>query len=154
MSIKPYLDTKVCWFDCTDETGGNDQIFVMINGQVEHIKSHFSATDKVHIKAYQNTVKIACIKHVIRNIGAGSAVDSIIQVNGFKTELAIAKDECINLYYYLNRLDEKEVPFEIVFDYWDTESRGHYLQKEKTVLNVNGEKMTIAPIERSRVVID
>ena len=152
LSIKPYLDTRTNFFDHTIEVGSNDRVFELDQGSVKYMRYYLPESDRKRIEALQNTTKVACIKHSIRNIGAGSAVDFTSYVNGYKVEMAIAKDESVNFYYYIWLHDEEELPLEAVFDFWDTEARGHYHQEEKMLLKISDSEMVVEPIEKRKAV--
>ena len=97
-------------------------------------------------QALPNYIYLKCI---IRNIGAGSAVDMKVFVNSFSENITIAKDEIVTLFFMISIKKEEKIPLKIVLDYWDVEKRGHYIQKESLDVVVNGMKQEIAPKEHT-----
>lgn len=75
------------------------------------------------------------LKYMIRNIGAGSAVDMKVSVNDFSEKISIAKDETVTLFLLISMEKEENIPFKIILDYWDVEKRAHY-NKQKTLIFV------------------
>ena len=89
------------------------------------------------------------LKYMIRNIGAGSAVDMKVSVNDFSEKISIAKDETVTLFLLISMEKEENIPFKIILDYWDVEKRAHYNQTENFNICVNGTKQTIVPKEKT-----
>ena len=89
------------------------------------------------------------LKYMIRNIGAGSAVDMKVSVNDFSEKISIAKDETVTLFLLISMEKEENVPLKIILDYWDVEKRAHYNQTENFDIWVNGTEQTIVPKERT-----
>ena len=97
----------------------------------------------------QSVPEYIYLKYIIRNIGAGSAVDMKVNVNNFSEKISIAKDEMVSLFFLINMEKEKNVPFKIMLDYWDVEKRAHYNQTENFDVVVNGVNQTIVPKEHN-----
>lgn len=137
-SIKPYLDTRYNFFDESSIVGSNDRVFDIKGDKVEKLRYRFTPLDVNYIKMRKGTVSYVYLKYTIRNIGAGSAVDMKIRINGFSGEIAIAKDETVNIYLIIEMGELKESDINIVLDYWDMEKRGHYYQKDSMIICIDG----------------
>lgn len=66
--------------------------------------------------------------------------------------MAIAKDESINLFFLISLQGEKQVPLNLSFDFWDTESRGHYLQEEKLLVEIVDDELKVVPVLKSKAI--
>ena len=64
----------------------------------------------------QTVPSFVYLKYIIRNIGAGSAVNMQVNVNGFSEKITIAKDETVNLYMLISLGNEKSVPSNVILD--------------------------------------
>lgn len=146
-AVRPYLDTRYIFFNEESKIGLNDRVFDIKEGNVEKVRYGLTSMDEKHIKMRQSVPNFLYLKYIIRNIGAGSAVDMKVCVNGFSEKIAIAKDETVNLYMLINMGNKKEVPFNILLDYLDVEKRAHYIQTEEFVILVDGTHQTIQPKE-------
>lgn len=105
--------------------------------------------DENFIKMRQSVSNYIYLKYIIRNIGAGSAVDMKVSINGFSERISIAKDETVNLFMLISMGKEKTVSFNILLDYWDIEKIAHYNQEESFVIWVEGTNQTIEPKEHT-----
>lgn len=152
LSIKPYLDTRFNFFDNNVFVGTNDRVFDFSKNEVKYIRFRLTELDRKRIELNQEYVDHAYLKYSIRNIGAGSAVDLTIKVNNTKTEMAIAKDECVNLLFLIAFQEETKVPLNLEFDFWDTEARGHYFQEEKLVVEIEDEDLRVNPVSKSKAI--
>lgn len=147
-AVKPYLDTRYIFFDENSEFGLNDRVFDIKEDKVEKVRYSLTSTDKHFIKIRQSAPNYLYLKYIIRNIGAGSAVDMQVSVNRFSERIAIAKDETVNLYMIISMENKKAISFNILLDYWDVEKIAHYKQSEEYVILVDGTHQTIQPKER------
>lgn len=146
-AVKPYLDTRYIFFNEDSEFGLNDRVFDIKEGKVEKVRYGLTSMDEKFIKMRQTVPNYIYLKYIIRNIGAGSAVDMHVSVNGFPAKITIAKNETVNLYMLISMGNEKAVPFNILLDYWDVEKRAHYNQSEEFVILFDGTHQTIEPKE-------
>lgn len=137
--IKPYLDTRYIFFNQDVEIVENDRIFDIEGNSVKKMRYNFTPTDKHLIEVRQSVAKFVYLQCVIRNIGLGSAVDINIIINGFPAKMAIAKEEKVSLYLLIDMQNMDEAVFNIGLDYWDTDHRAHYYQKDCLVVNIDGD---------------
>lgn len=144
-AVRPYLDTRYMFFNEESKFGINDRVFDLKAGKVEKVRYGFTSTDEQCIKMRQSVPNYIYLKYIIRNIGAGSAVDMKVNVNNFSEKISIAKDETVTLFFLISMGKEENVPFKIMLDYWDVEKRAHYNQTENFDIVVNGIKQTIVP---------
>ena len=147
--LRPYLDTQHKFFNQEAIALENDRIFDIGGNDVKKMRYAFSITDEQLIQSRQSISKYVYLKYSIRNIGAGSAVDVKIVINNFPTEIAIAKDETINLYLLIDMQESEESILDIRIDYWDTEHRAHYSQKDCLVIHIEGSHQSIEPREHT-----
>lgn len=68
------------------------------------------------------------------------------------TEMAIAKDENINLFFLISFYEENAVTLNLSFDFWDTEARGHYFQEEEITVEIKDNELIVNPVFKSKVV--
>ena len=122
-AVKPYLDTRYIFFNEDAEFGLNDRVFDIKDGIVDKVRYGLTSMDEKYIKMRQTVPSFVYLKYIIRNIGAGSAVNMQVNVNGFSEKITIAKDETVNLYMLISLGNEKSVPFNVLLDYWDVEKR-------------------------------
>ena len=108
----------------------NDRIFDIKNGITTRCRYNITEVERAFIKANKNNQNYFFINYTIRNIGAGSAVDMTVCVNGFKEPLAMAKEECVQLLFMVVLETAKLFDLEIRLDFTDVENRGRYLKKE------------------------
>ena len=148
-AVRPYLDTRYMFFNEESKVGINDRVFDLKAGKVEKVRYGFTSTDEQCIKMRQSVPNYIYLKYIIRNIGAGSAVDMKVSVNDFSEKISIAKDETVTLFFLISMGKEENVPFKIILDYWDVEKRAHYNQSENFDIMVNGTKQTIVPKEHT-----
>ncbi|KSV57415.1 hypothetical protein ASU35_16340 [Acetivibrio ethanolgignens] len=137
-AVKPYLDTRYIFFNEDAEFGLNDRVFDIKEGIVDKVRYGLTSMDEKYIKMRQTVPNYVYLKYIIRNIGAGSAVNMQVNVNGFSEKITIAKDETVNLYMLISLGNEKEVPFNVTLDYWDAEKRAHYNQSEEFEIIIDG----------------
>lgn len=148
-AVRPYLDTRYMFFNEESKIGINDRVFDLKAGMVEKVRYNFTSTDKQCIKMRQSVPNYIYLKYMIRNIGAGSAVDMKVSVNDFSEKISIAKDETVTLFLLISMEKEENTPFKIILDYWDVEKRAHYNQTENFNICVNGTEQTIVPKEKT-----
>lgn len=148
-AVRPYLETRYIFFNDNSEVGLNDRVFDIKEGIVEKVRYGFTSMDENFIKMRQSVPNYIYLKYIIRNIGAGSAVDMKVSINGFSERISIAKDETVNLFMLISMGKEKTVPFNILLDYWDIEKIAHYHQEESFVIWVEGTNQTIEPKEHT-----
>ncbi len=147
--IRPYLETHHNFFNEEAIVLDNDRIFDIIKNIVQKMRYNFNRTDKHLIQSRQSDSKFVYLKYSVRNIGAGSAVDAKVVINNFPAEIAIAKDETINLYLLIDMQESDESILDIRIDYWDTEHRAHYSQKDCIVIHIEGSHQSIEPREHT-----
>lgn len=147
--LRPYLDTQHKFFNQEAMALENDRVFDIIGNAVQKMRYAFSQTDKHLIQSRQSDSNYVYLKYSVRNIGAGSAVDVKILINNFPAEIAIAKDETISLYLLIDMQESKESILDIRIDYWDTEHRAHYSQKDCLVIHIEGSHQSIEPREHT-----
>lgn len=148
-AVRPYLDTRYMFFNEKSKFGINDRVFDLRDGKVERVRYGLTSTDEQFIKMRQSVPQYIYVKYIIRNIGAGSAVDMKVNVNNFSEKISIAKDETVSLFFLIKMEKEENVPFKIMLDYWDVEKRAHYNQTENFDVVVNGINQTIVPKENN-----
>lgn len=137
--IKPYLDTRYIFFDQDAEMEENDRIFDIEETSVKKMRYNFTPTDKHLIEVRQSVAEFVYLRCILRNIGLGSAVNIDIIINGFPAKMAIAKEEKVNLYFLIDMKKLDEAVFDIELDYWDTDHKAHYYQKDCLVVNIDGD---------------
>ena len=115
---------------------------------VDKVRYGLTSMDEKYIKMRQTVPSFVYLKYIIRNIGAGSAVNMQVNVNGFSEKITIAKDETVNLYMLISLGNEKSVPFNVLLDYWDVEKRAHYNQSEEFEIIIDGKHQKIQDKER------
>lgn len=148
-AVRPYLDTRYIFFNDNSEVGLNDRVFDIKEGTVEKVRYGFTSMDEKCIKMRQSVPNNIYLKYIIRNIGAGSAVDMKVSVNGFSEKISIAKDETVNLFMIISMGKEETVSFSILLDYWDVEKRAHYNQEDEFEIWVKGTEQIIEPKEHT-----
>lgn len=136
--LRPYLETQHNFFNQDANILGNDRIFDITGNVVEKMRYCLNSTDKHLIQARQSLSNYVYLKYSVRNIGASSAVNVKIIINDFPAEIAIAKDETINLYLLLDMQESKELILDIRINYWDIEHRAQYSQKDCLVIHIEG----------------
>lgn len=147
--LKPYLDTQYNFFNQDALVLENDRVFDIIKNVVQKMRYAFSQTDMHLIQSRQSDSNYVYLKYSVRNIGAGSAVDVKVLINNFQTEIAIAKDETINLYLLVDMQDSKKSMLDIRIDYWDVEHRAHYSQKDCLAIHIDGSHQSVEPREHT-----
>lgn len=133
-SIRPYLDTRYNFFDENSVVNINDRVFDMVEEKVEKLRYNFTNRDKMILK--MNNSSYINFKYMIRNVGAGSAVDMKIVVNGFSETMVISKDETVNIYLFIELEKVDEIKLDIRLDYWDVEKRGYYYQNDSMTISI------------------
>ena len=116
---------------------------------MEKVRYGLTTMDEKFIKMRQTVPNNIYLKYIIRNIGAGSAVDMKVSVNDFSEKISIAKDETVTLFLLISMEKKENIPFKIILDYWDVEKRTHYNQTENFNICVNGTEQTIVPKEKT-----
>ena len=102
------------FFNEESKIGINDRVFDLKAGIVEKVRYNFTSTDKQYIKMRQSVPNYIYLKYIIRNIGAGSAVDMKVSVNDFSEKISIAKDETVTLFLIISMEKEENIPFNII----------------------------------------
>lgn len=147
--LRPYLDTQHNFFYQDATVLGNDRIFDITEDVVTKMRYCLTSTDKHLIQARQSLSNYVYLKYSVRNIGAGSAVNVGIIINDFPAEIAIAKDETINLYLLIDMQESKELILDITINYWDIEHRAQYSQKDCLVIHIEGSHQSVEPREHT-----
>lgn len=147
--IKPCLDTRYIFFDQKAQTEENDRIVEIEGDTVKWVRNYFRETEKHLIAARQSDAQFVYLQYIIRNLGLGSAIDVNIVINGFPTIMTIAKDEKVGFYLMIDVQKLKEITINIEIDYWDTDHRAHYFQKDCFVINRDGSHQTVKQREHT-----
>lgn len=147
--IKPYLDTRYIFFDPKAQTEENDKIVEIEGNSVKRVHNHFTEVEKHLIGVRQLDIQFLYLQYIIRNLGLGSAIDVNIVINGFPTIMTIAKDEKVGFYLMIDVQKLKEITINIEIDYWDTDHRAHYFQKDCFVINTDGSNQTFKQSEHT-----
>lgn len=79
----------------------------------------------------------------------GSAIDVNIVINGFPTKMAIAKEEKVNFYLLIDTQKMEKTAINIEIDYWDTDYKAHYFQRDCIVVHIDGIHQSIEPREHT-----
>ena len=86
-----------------------------------------------------HTEKYYYLKYSVVNAGADNAVRMKISLNRFEESYTILKNETINLFLLFNMSNRNDKHMEIIFDYWDVGSMGHYQQIDTILLEYKNE---------------
>lgn len=129
LHIRPYLCTSTFDFKRDVIIGDCDRI---IEFEAEHPQKGYRglAENLRTVIEHSSSTNLLHIAYRIGNIGAGSAVDMVLYVNGFQIKTYVAKDKIAHLYFIVWTLQEDKINIEIEMTYTDVESRGHYLKKD------------------------
>ena len=132
LNVRPYLDTRAIYFGYDVNVHSNDRVFYIEDDVTKDCHYDITSTEKEHIKIVNRNKysKRLYINYAIRNIGAGSAVDMIVRVNGYKESLAIAKDETVQLLCIVTLKDVRLSDIKIKLSFTDIENRGRYVKEE------------------------
>lgn len=141
--IKPYLDTRYIFFNQKAETEENDRIAEIEGNSVKWVRNHFTEVHKHLIGIRQSDAQFIFLQYIIRNLGLGSAIDVNIVINDFPNKMTIAKDEKVSFYLMIDLQELKETTINIEIDYWDTDHKAHYIQKDCFVINRDGSHQTV-----------
>ena len=99
LNIRPYLDTRYTYFEHDVKIGDNDRIFDIENEHTSMV--HFdispSRRKQIEITNKMQESRLLCVDYIISNVGAGSAINMVATVNNFKENMAIAKNETVQL---------------------------------------------------------
>lgn len=139
LNIRPYLDTRYTYFDYDIAFNPGDRIFEIENETTKRVRFALTEADKSNIKIRNRGEgsRQLYINYIIRNIGAGSAVNMRAYVNGFGEELALAKDESVQLLCMVTIKDDMPSDLKIRLDFSDVESRGRYCKEESIHIEVD-----------------
>lgn len=152
LAIMPYLDSRIVFYDHEIVVGENDRIFYLIDEEFRFTKYRLLESDRIEIKRNDATLSHAYLNYIVRNIGAGNAVDMSVYVNGVQERISLAKDEKVSLLFDI-ALNNEIINLCLKFDYWDVEHNGHYNKNEKiTVKNKKG-CLSIEPIEKEESIL-
>lgn len=150
--VKPYLESGIFFFNHNVLFGDNDRVFIVEGEKVEKVGHSLSLTDRKTIEYSQkNTSPYAGINYYVRNIGAGSAVNMQIIINGFEEQIAVAKDEKVNMYMIVHMCNIEEVEINIELKYWDVENREHYSKKDSFKMYYNDGDIKSSKLHRGDV---
>lgn len=147
--IKPYLDTRYKFFNQKAETEENDRIAEVEGNSVKWVRNHFAEVHKHLIGVRQSDAQFVYLQYIIRNLGLGSAIDVNIVINDFPNKMTIAKDEKVSFYLMIDLQELKETTINIEIDYWDTDHKAHYIQKDCFVINRDGSHQTVKQREHT-----
>lgn len=132
MHIRPFLDTRYTYFDHNVEVGCNDRVFDVENENVKTVQFQINATERKFIESNTRLENshMVFLRYVIRNVGAGSAVDMTAKINNFSERVAIAQNETVCFFCMVKM--KKLTPTDIMFElsYSDVEGRGRYYKKD------------------------
>lgn len=150
LNIRPYLDTRHTYFDHNITIGPHDRVFELDIENEDAQKLYFGINDtkrkKIELSLRHKPPKDAYINYIIRNVGAGNAVDMTISVNNFKERLAIAKNETIQILCIISIVDTFDL--KIKLDFSDVESRGRYSKEEIIHIEVKPDVLESKMIQR------
>lgn len=129
LHIRPYLCTSTFDFKRDVVIGDCDRI---IEFEAEHPQKGYGGLAEILRTTIEHSTStdLLHIAYRIGNVGAGSAVNMDIHVNGFQVKTYVAKDKIAHLYFIVWTLQEDKINIEIEMKYTDVESRGHYLKKD------------------------
>lgn len=138
--IQPWIDKRIDIAKSErDVFGPNDRSFVIEDDKVSEVRFYLRNEDRERMRLC--TEKYYYLKYSVVNVGADNAVRMKISLNGFEESYTILKNETINLFLLFNMSNRNNKQMEIIFDYWDVSSIGHYQQKDTIFLeykNKNG----------------
>lgn len=132
LSIRPYIDTRYTYFNHDVKIGDNDRIFDIENEDTNMV--HFNINDfrrkQIEITNKIKGSRYLYINYIISNVGAGSAINMVATVNNFKENLAISKDETVQLLCIIHIEDNMPSDLKIKLTFSDVEERGRYEKEE------------------------
>lgn len=132
LNVRPYLDTRYRYFNYDITMGPNDRVFEIENEYTQ--RSFFdlipSRRKQIQVTNSAEYSRQLYINYIIRNVGAGSAVDMIASINNFKERIAIAKNETVQFLCIVTILDDTPSDLKIKLDFSDVEGRGRYSKEE------------------------
>ena len=143
LNIRPYLDTRYTYFEHDVKIGDNDRIFDIENEHTSMV--HFdispSRRKQIEITNKMQESRLLCVDYIISNVGAGSAINMVATVNNFKENMAIAKNETVQLLCIIYIRDNTPSDLKIKLTYSDVEERGRYEKEEIIHIDIdeNGE---------------
>ncbi len=139
LSIRPYIETNCAIFDKSIVVGTNDKV-LRIEGEKPPVQSHISEAKKRSIRYNKEDVNndTIYVNYIIRNIGAGSAVDMMLNINNYQENMSIAKGETVQILCIL----EGDIRLlTISLSYYDVEQLGYYKKEDSiSIIENNGEK--------------
>ena len=121
----------------------NDRIFDIENEHTSMV--HFdispSRRKQIEITNKMQESRLLCVDYIISNVGAGSAINMVATVNNFKENMAIAKNETVQLLCIIYIRDNTPSDLKIKLTYSDVEERGRYEKEEIIHIDIdeNGE---------------
>lgn len=132
LNIRPYLDTRYTYFDYDIILGPNDRVFDIENECTKRVHFDISPTRRKHIEVTNGHEfsRELYINYIVRNVGAGSAVDMIAHVNNFEERIAVAKNETVQFLCIVTILDNTTSDLKIELNFSDVEGRGRYSKEE------------------------
>ena len=150
LNIRPYLDTRYKYFDQHIVINPSDRIFEIENETTKMLRFALTEIDKnrIELQNKREYSREMYINYMIRNVGAGSAVNMRVYVNGFGEELAIAKDECVQLLCMVTIKDDMPSDLKIRLDFGDVESRGRYRKEDTIHIKVDKDNELVSRITR------
>ena len=118
LNIRPYLHTSMVHFDISP-----------------------SRRKQIEITNKMQESRLLCVDYIISNVGAGSAINMVATVNNFKENMAIAKNETVQLLCIIYIRDNTPSDLKIKLTYSDVEERGRYEKEEIIHIDIdeNGE---------------
>lgn len=146
LGVMPYIQTSHNFYDETAEVSPQDIIYMIDEGV---IKYRFTNGEKHILETYKNDLEYCFLKYVIRNVGAGSAIEVTIKVNDedYGVKQAIPQNEKIVLYMWKHMGKNSSCSIRIDMDFWDTVMMGHYYRREKFDLKAEDDEMRIGKDE-------
>lgn len=142
--IKPYISTRYKIATDSDEFHENDRVFDIYNDEVKYIRFSLNDNDKRILK--RSPVQGYYINYKMVNVGASSAVEMTIDINGFKEKYELKKDETASLFLMAN-VPNPPVILKIGLDYWDIEQIGHYQQKDEIIIQQDEEGLLVSKFQ-------
>ncbi len=147
--IKPYLDTRHKYFNQNAETEENDRIVEFEGNLVKKVHYNLTPADKHLIGVRQSDAQYVYVQYIIKNLGLGSAIDVNVVINSFPTTMAIAKEEKVSFFLFIDTQKLNETVINIEIDYWDTDHKAHYYQKDCIVIHIDGTHKSLEPREHT-----
>lgn len=145
LSIRPYIDTQYFYFHKDVEMGANDR-YIEIVGDTTKGAYRFADFSKkrkfIELNDYRDGSRVLFIDYIIRNVGAGSAVDMTLKIDGFDLPIIIAKDETVHALLQVQLLGDTPTDVIIEMTFSDVEGMARYLKKDTIHVFVKDDELS------------